>query len=285
MSSILKSLKKLEEEKSGHKHGSSDVSRDILKGDVPRRKSKSKFPWVLMVLLVAFVAGAVSFLRSPAPVQVGATAPAAGTAPAPTPTLPAGEQSNQAQIAGNQEATAAVTTAQDVVSASKETAEALKTTAAALQDTAKVLKDKVMVPKEAVVAAPAPAKPNKVSKPAPKPVAETVKAVVVGEPQKKIDLAAAFPAPPPKIKPVPVPAEARSSVWSLTNQRGATKPVLKVSEIHWRKDVRERLAVVNELPVMEGVVIDGAKVDRIFKDRIRFVVNGQYQEVLVSAQR
>ena len=59
MSSILKSLKKLEEEKSGHKHGSSDVSRDILKGDVPRRKSKSKFPWVLMVLLVAFVAGEI----------------------------------------------------------------------------------------------------------------------------------------------------------------------------------------------------------------------------------
>jgi general secretion pathway protein B len=285
MSSILKSLKKLEEEKSGHKHGSSNVSRDILKGDVPRRKSKSKFPWVLMVLLVAFAVGAVLFLRSPAPVPMAATAPAAVIAPAPVPALPAGEQGNQAPTAANKDAATAVPTAQEVVSASKETAEALKTTAAALQDTAEVLKDKVMVPKEAVVAAPAPAKPKKVSKPASKPVAAPAKDVAASEPQEKIDLAAAFPAPPPKIKLVPVPAEARSSVWSLANQKGSTKPVLKVSEIHWRKDVRERLAVVNELPVMEGVVIDGAKVDRIFKDRIRFVVNGQYQEVLVSAQR
>lgn len=285
MSSILKSLKKLEEEKSGHKQGSSNVSRDILKGDVPRRKSKSKFPWVLMALLVALVAGAVLFLRSPAPVQVAVAPPAASFAPAQIPALPAGEQANQAQIADNQEATAALTTAQDVVSASKETAEALKTTAAALQDTAAVLKDKVMVPKEAVAAAPATPRPNKVSKPAPKPVAAPAKAVVASEPQKTIDLAAAFPAPPPKIKPVPMPADSRTAVWSLSNQKGATKPVLKVSEIHWRNDVRERLAVVNELPVMEGVVIDGAKVDRIFKDRIRFVVNGQYQEVLVSAQR
>lgn len=276
MSSILKSLKKLEEEKAGQKQGSSNVSRDILKGDVPRRKSKSGPSWVVMILLVAFVAGAVIFLRSPAPLQVAETSP---SDPSQTPSLPAGEQ------AGNQETAAAVTTAQDVVSASKETAEALKTTAAALQDTAAVLKDKVMVPKESVVAAPATAKPKKVSTPAPKPVAAPVKDGVASEPQKKIDLAAAFPAPPPKIKPVPVPADARSSVWSLANQRGATKPVLTVSEIHWRKDVRERLAVVNELPVMEGVVIDGAKVDRIFKDRIRFVVNGQYQEVLVSAQR
>ncbi|MHB1398376.1 MAG: hypothetical protein ACYDAI_11910 [Trichloromonadaceae bacterium] len=276
MSSILKSLKKLEEEKSGHKQGSSNVSRDILKGDVPKRKSKSGPSWVVMILLVAFVAGAVMFLRSPAPLQVAETSP---SDPSQTPLLPAGGE------AGNQETAAAVTTAQDVVSASKETAEALKTTAAALQDTAEVLKDKVIVPKAAAVATPATSKPIRVSKPAPKPVAAPVKEVVVSGPEKKTDLAGAFPAPPPKIKPVPLPAEARTSVWSLANQKGSTKPVLKVSEIHWRNDVRERLAVVNELPVMEGVVIDGAKVDRIFKDRIRFVVNGQYQEVLVSAQR
>lgn len=285
MSSILKSLKKLEEEKSGQKQGSNNVSRDILKGDVPKRKSKSGPSWVVMVLLVAFVAGAVMFLRSQGPTPVAETALPVESAPGQVATLPGGEQASQAQSATSGDPSSTVATTQDVVTASKETAEALKTTAAALQDTAAVLKDKVIVPKEAVVAAPVASKPKKVSKPAPKPVADPVKEVVGSQPEKKIDLAGAFPAPPPKIKPVPMPADSRTAVWSLSNQKGATKPVLKVSEIHWRKDVRERLAVVNDLPVMEGVVIDGAKVDRIFKDRIRFVVNGQYQEVLVSAQR
>ncbi len=288
MSSILKSLKKLEEEKSGQKQGSSNVSRDILKGDVPKRKSKSGPSWPVIVLLLALIAGAVLFMRSPATVPVAETTVPVTPAQTQGAALPGGEQAAQVQTAtaGKPSTTAATAaTAQAVVTASKETAEALKTTAAALQDTAKVLKDKVVVPKEAVVVAPVVAKPKKVSRPTPKPVTAPVKEVVASEPEKKIDLARAFPAPAPKIKPVPMPADSRTAVWSLANQKGSTTPLLKVSEIHWRKDVRERLAVVNDLPVMEGVVIDGAKVDRIFKDRIRFVVNGQYQEVLVSAQR
>lgn len=285
MSSILKSLKKLEEEKSGQKQGSSNVSRDILKGDVPKRKSKSGPSWPVIVLLLALIAGAVMFMRSPATVPVADTTPPVTPAQSQVATLPGDEQAAQVQTATTSEPSTAAATAQAVVTASKEPAEALKTTAAALQDTAAVLKDKVMVPKEAVVVAPVVAKPKKVSRPTPKPVTAPVKEVVASEPEKKIDLARAFPAPAPKIKPVPMPADSRTAVWSLANQKGSTKPLLKVSEIHWRKDVRERLAVVNDLPVMEGVVIDGAKVDRIFKDRIRFVVNGQYQEVLVSAQR
>lgn len=285
MSSILKSLKKLDEEKSGQKQGSNNVSQDILKGDIPRRKTKSGPSWVVMVVLVALAVGAALFLRSPEPVKVAETSPVVSFAPAQDAGQPAGGQAAQDQNSTTVEPSVSSATAQDVVAASKDTAEALKTTAAALKDTADVLKDKVIVPKEVVVAAPAVAKPKKVTKPAPKPAAETVKAVVASEPEKKIDLSNAFPAPPPKIKPVPMPADARTAVWSMANQKGASKPVLKVSEIHWRKDVRERLAVVNDLPVMEGVVIDGAKVDRIFKDRIRFVVNGQYQEILVSAQK
>lgn len=283
MSSILKSLKKLEAEKANQKQESHNVSQEILKGDVPRRKSKSGPSWQVILLLLLLIGGYVLFMRSPEPVPVAETTPAAvseqpkvsaADTSAPSPTVPA---------AVDIQNPATETTAQDVAAASKEAAEALKTTATALQDTATVLKDKVIVPKEVVVAAPAAAKPSKVSKPVakPAPAKETVTAI----PEKKIDLANAFPAPPPKIKPVPMPPESRTAVWSLSNKKGSTKPVLKVSEIHWRNDVRERLAVVNDLPVMEGVVIDGAKVDRIFKDRIRFVVNGQYQEVLLSAQR
>lgn len=282
MSSILKSLKKLEEEKAGQKQGSNNVSRDILKGDVPKRQSKSGPSWQLIALLLVLIAGAVLFLRSPQPAPVVETAPA-GSNQDQAAKLPADESTAQTQPAVGAEPPAADATAREVVAASKETAEALKSTAAALQDTAAVLKDKVIVPKDAVAVVPPPSKLKKVSKPAPTPA--PAKETVAAAPEKKVDLASAFPAPPPKIKPVPMPPDSRTAVWSLANKKGSTKPVLKVSEIHWRNDVRERLAVVNDLPVMEGVVIDGAKVDRIFKDRIRFVVNGQYQEILVSSQR
>jgi len=67
--------------------------------------------------------------------------------------------------------------------------------------------------------------------------------------------------------------------WAVDAPSGAPAPVLKVSEIHYRPSAQERLAVVNDLPVLEGVDIEGARVDRIFKDRIRFVVNGRYLEV------
>lgn len=282
MSSILKSLKKLEEEKTSQKQGSNNVSRDILKGDVPKRKAKSGPSWQIIVLLLVLIGGAVLFLRTPTPVPVAETPPGGSTQPMVA-ALPSGETTAEPQPGVASEPPAAEATAREVVEASKETAEALKTTAAALQDTATVLKDKVMVPQDVVAVAPPASPPKKVRKPAAAPA--PAKEKVASAPEKKIDLANAFPAPAPKIKPVPMPPDARTAVWSLSNKKGATKPVLKVSEIHWRNDVRERLAVVNDLPVMEGVVIDGAKVDRIFKDRIRFVVNGQYQEVLVSTER
>ncbi len=56
-------------------------------------------------------------------------------------------------------------------------------------------------------------------------------------------------------------------------------PDLNVSEIHYQYSVKDRLAIVNDLPVMEGTLIEGARVDRILKDRVRFVYNGRYYEV------
>ncbi|AJF06641.1 hypothetical protein [Geoalkalibacter subterraneus] len=75
--------------------------------------------------------------------------------------------------------------------------------------------------------------------------------------------------------------ESGKSRWTTASAAGAF-PELKVSEIHYQYDVENRLAVVNDLPVMEGTVIDGARVDRILKDRVRFIFNGQYKEIRVS---
>jgi len=40
--------------------------------------------------------------------------------------------------------------------------------------------------------------------------------------------------------------------------------------------------VVNDLPVMEGTIIEGVKVDRILPDRVRFALNGQYREIRLT---
>ncbi|MGE4345358.1 MAG: hypothetical protein AB7F20_13975 [Geoalkalibacter sp.] len=75
--------------------------------------------------------------------------------------------------------------------------------------------------------------------------------------------------------------ESGKSRWTTAPAAGAF-PELKVSEIHYQYEVENRLAVVNDLPVMEGTVIDGARVDRILRDRVRFIFNGQYKEIRVS---
>ncbi len=47
-------------------------------------------------------------------------------------------------------------------------------------------------------------------------------------------------------------------------------PQFKVTGIGWQKDSAERLAVVNGRAVYEGAVIEGARVQEIFPDRVRF---------------
>jgi general secretion pathway protein B len=47
-------------------------------------------------------------------------------------------------------------------------------------------------------------------------------------------------------------------------------PPLKVAGIAWQKGNAERMAIVNGRPVTEGTVVEGAKVEEIFPDRVRF---------------
>jgi len=56
-------------------------------------------------------------------------------------------------------------------------------------------------------------------------------------------------------------------------------PSFKVTGIGWRKDSTDRLAIVNGRPVSEGAMIEGAKVEEIFPDRVRFSLNGKSIEV------
>jgi general secretion pathway protein B len=56
-------------------------------------------------------------------------------------------------------------------------------------------------------------------------------------------------------------------------------PALKVSGIGWQKDNAERLAIVNGRAVSEGAVVEGARVEEIFPDRVRFSFNDKTFEI------
>ncbi len=51
-------------------------------------------------------------------------------------------------------------------------------------------------------------------------------------------------------------------------------PILQIEEIVYTADPAARLAVINDLPVMEGTDIEGARIVEILPDRVRFVFQG-----------
>jgi general secretion pathway protein B len=59
-------------------------------------------------------------------------------------------------------------------------------------------------------------------------------------------------------------------------------PVLQVTGIGWQKDNANRMAIVNGRPVVVGNVVEGAKVEEILPDRVRFSINGRGLEIAVG---
>jgi general secretion pathway protein B len=51
-------------------------------------------------------------------------------------------------------------------------------------------------------------------------------------------------------------------------------PALQIEEIVYHQQASARLAVVNGLPVMEGTDIAGARIEKIFPDRVQFYFQG-----------
>lgn len=56
-------------------------------------------------------------------------------------------------------------------------------------------------------------------------------------------------------------------------------PALKITGIGWQKDNANRLAIVNGRAVTEGAVVEGARVEEIFPDRVRFSFNDRTFEI------
>jgi general secretion pathway protein B len=211
VSSILKALRKLEEEKSRSREGTPDIARDILKRG-PRRKA---FPWMtfasVAVLVLVFaltgyiLMGKSEFPEPPQTQSIHEMPPAQSPAPA----VSSSEQKNPLQA---------------VSAPAPPTAAARKT-------------------------------PTKI----PAGPAWSAEPKATPEPVKTA------PAPRPAAKEIVDPL-----------------PALTLTGIAFQEDRESRLAVINDLPVMEGTVIAGARVVEISEDRVRFNYSGRSFEVLLD---
>jgi hypothetical protein len=303
MSSILKALKKVEDNKIEPKDGTVHISREILQTS---SKAKGSERWILPTALAALVLtasmlayvllggfGAQDRVQVLAPVsETNIVEPAvitvidrpealfAGSNEADSGSVAAAERVMEDQIAAADVSVAAV---------QKDKAIDSKDAAKALEGTAEAPKTGVVTPKEVVVAA-VQKKPVVVAAPTPAAKASPaapVEAAAARSVAAKMDPAEKTnPAPTDLSAPSSVTAAQPSTVSATRMGRMPTAsgdfPSLWVSEIHYQWEVTDRLAVVNDLPVMEGTVIEGARVDRILRDRVRFIHNGQYREVRLN---
>lgn len=296
MSSILKALKKLENERQQPPVGQTPLSREVFEG-ISRAEVTSRarlpLPLIVLALLLAGAGLGVWLMRQPPPAErhLAETRPpsVASTAVSKAP-LP----SFLSPIAAVKAVEAPVIPLYASVAASQSVAQpedAFVPIADALTPT--LLEPPVQNSfKEPVAKAVTTTKA-----PAVVPPKETVSSVIINPPTGTLaaaPVAEVKPANPvitqvPPKSPVralstPVTIASRTPGWALPGAEKAVAPELRVSEIHYKPVAQERLAVVNDLPVLEGVDIDGARVDRIFKDRIRFVFNGRYLEVKLTAE-
>ncbi|HET6418771.1 MAG TPA: general secretion pathway protein GspB [Geobacteraceae bacterium] len=239
MSSILKALKKLEEEKTARRNGGTDVARGILRS---RPDENRKSGWVLPVSVAcsAIVAALLTYFLAGGHKQTGRE-------DAPVPPV------KVASDAGGKRAQVQVTAPAIPESAAHPVDTPVPATAV---DSYKK--------KEAVraVAAPLPARP---------PVRFSEKKVA------KMSSDEQLPDPGSRMLQKNTPVTANTpDVHS--------PPALRVTGIAWNRDSSERLAVVNGMPVNEGTTIEGARVEQIMKDKVRFSFENKTFDVAVGSE-
>ena len=88
---------------------------------------------------------------------------------------------------------------------------------------------------------------------------------------------------PAKIVPLAVTHEPKPASSSVPVNLGVTaaKPVLKVNGIAFQ-DGADSVAVINGITVSKGSVIEGARVEEIQKDRVRFSRGGEKFDIILD---
>lgn len=225
MSSILKALKKLEEEKARKQGGSSDIARDILRSP-HRRTPKMHGTMIMVVCLAAAIAGGTVYFswrevvpetstridRSPNPAtRTGANANAA----VPDDSMPV-----------------------EVKNVPRPVSEPAVA--------------ELPVPKERRVM-------DQLPQPVKKPTGTAPRAVSSKAAANVVPVTEPLPAEPS------LPRESRE----ISSPQEKARPELVLSGIAFQADRKSRMAIVNDLPVMEGMRIEGYLIEEILKDRVR----------------
>jgi hypothetical protein len=264
MSSILNALKKAEKERGAPPRSTTPITREILKVDVSRRRTfRYRLPLFFFGLLALGVGTGVFFVRtdevSPVPTAQdvsGKSTALVASVPPPPIVVPA-----VSDVASKVE--------KKVVKQVKPVPPKRKrvSTSAPKKKSVKVVK------KSKVRVTP----PVTHSKPKPTSRKRSVSTFAATRRSTSSSTSHAL------VSPIVVPS--RKDGWLVQDVITLKASDLRVSEIHWRQVAKERLAVVNDLSVLEGADIQGVRVDRIFKNRVRFVINGRYLEVKLSSKR
>ena len=234
MSSILKALKKLEEEQARREGGGGDIARDILRGAQRRRGPRGW--WLLPVGLVGGgVAVFAAFgLLSRTPNQGGRT------------TIPASEKANRAE--------------NPLQAPLTETHEAVVTGAAQRNATSPT----------------APAAQPAAGSGARRPPSEARASSV-----PPASMAGERAAAPNREVSVPVAEEASDIDRETEPIAGGESADLVLSGIALQDGNATGMAIINGLPVMEGTVIEGARVEAVLSDRVRLERGGEVFELLL----
>lgn len=66
---------------------------------------------------------------------------------------------------------------------------------------------------------------------------------------------------------------------SATAPEASPRPALRVTGIAWQNSSADSLAIINGVPVSNGKVIEGARVEAIQKDRVRLSYHGEQFEI------
>ncbi|HEX9022686.1 MAG TPA: general secretion pathway protein GspB [Geobacteraceae bacterium] len=241
MSSILEALKKLEEEKATRLSGAEHIAGKVVRSG---RRARQRPGWWLPagMACAALIAAAATYIFTGGFFAANRqlTPPAAPASPQKTVAVSPAVPPQAAQIVAVPPA-ASVQAPQSVATPPVGTASPPHVPAVAARNRAPALS-----PHPAVVR--------------PKPLVNSAAQQQAGP---KV---AERPAPPQAAQPsLPAPAPSR--------------PKLTVTGIGWQKDNGDRLAVVNGRAVSEGTVIEGAKVEEIFPDRVKFSVGEQTFEI------
>ena len=230
MSSILKALKKLEDEKSIRKPDSLKIDAEILRGDSARRFSPMGIS-LLAALLFICGSGATYFFMSSDTNNVKATVSDVVPIDPPSP------------------ATAVAPDAERPHNLN--------------------LKADLPKPDKVVTAA---GSDNKLGNTPPSSVTVPRLQAKIQPVQRIRQSEEKRPVAPPQS----APATTTRPVASVM------APLLKVNGIAFQEESVERVAIVNGAPVSNGSIIEGAKVEDIQKDRVRFSYGGEKFDVALG---